>query len=193
MKLIVGLGNPGLAYAHTRHNIGFSVVKALSSKRKAPLKREGGTFSLTARARIDGVRAVLALPLTFMNVSGSAVKVLVKKHKIELSDILVVVDDLDLEAGRLKIRAAGTSGGHKGIASVIDALGTGEFNRLRLGIGRPPRGVESSEYVLAPFSKKEKADIEEAIENAVACCESWAQVGITETMNIFNKRSKDNE
>ena len=193
MKLIVGLGNPGDSYVDSRHNIGFSVIKALSKRHKVVLKRDRGTFSLSGRVTIELHAVILAMPLTFMNLSGSAVKDLLKKHKVSVEDLLVVLDDLDLELGRLRIRAFGSSGGHRGLTSIIEALGTSEFARLRIGVGRPPRHVEASEYVLLPFRRSERAAVTESIDRAVACCEHWTDAGITGTMNIFNKEKKADE
>lgn len=193
MKLIVGLGNPGDAYKDSRHNIGFSIIKAFCQAHKAALKREIGTFSLGARVKIGGHGVIAAMPLTFMNLSGNAVKALLRKHKIDLKDLLIIVDDLDLDLGRLRLRPSGSSGGHRGVASIIESVGANGFARLRVGIGRPPRGLEPSEYVLMPFLKKEKTEIKDAIEKATECCQSWVTEGVEETMNNFNTRSKCNE
>ena len=193
MKLIVGLGNPGDVYSDSRHNIGFRVIKALSSFYKAALKRDSGTYSFTSKVKIGGNSVVLAIPVTFMNLSGSAVKPLLKKYKIGLEDLLVVCDDLDLELGRLKIKPSGSSAGHRGIQSIIDSLASNEFARLRIGIDRPGRGIEASLYVLSRFSRKEKEPVCEIVEKAKECCQSWVIGGIKETMNIFNKRSGSNE
>ncbi|OGX41058.1 MAG: aminoacyl-tRNA hydrolase [Omnitrophica WOR_2 bacterium RIFCSPLOWO2_01_FULL_41_12] len=190
MKLIVGLGNPGRIYIDSRHNIGFSVVRALNKACKIPLKKEQGIFSLSGRAKLNGCPVLLAIPLTFMNLSGKAVAALLKKYKIGLSDLLVVCDDLDLEFGRLKIRPAGSSGGHHGLQSIIDVLESDKFCRLRLGIGRPRPSVDPAQFVLSPFTKKEKIKLKEATENALDCCRIWAMQGISESMNIFNKRSE---
>ena len=191
MKLIVGLGHPGILYAGSRHNIGYSVIKALSKIYKVSPKRDRGTFSLTAKTKIDSQNVILALPLTFMNLSGNAVRDLLKKYKIDLTDLLVVCDDLDLELGRQKLRPGGSSAGQRGLQSIIESLRSNEFNRLRLGIGRPPRGIDPSEYVLMQFSRKEKELAKEMIASAVSCCQSWVTKGTTETMNIFNKRPKE--
>ena len=187
MKLIVGLGNPGDIYAHSRHNIGFLVIKALSNIYKAPLKRERGTFSLSARIKIDNQVVIIAMPLTFMNLSGNAVEALLKKHRIGLENLLMVLDDLDLDLARIKLRPSGSSAGHRGLESIIDSVDSSLFSRLRIGIGRSPRGVEASEYVLLPFSRKEKAQVKQAIEKATECCSAWVTKGVAETMNIFNK------
>lgn len=193
MKLIVGLGNPGRIYINSRHNIGFSVVKALSQAHKIALKKESGIVCLSGKGRIASDNVVLALPLTFMNLSGSAVKGLIKKYKIEPGNLLVVCDDLDLEFGRLKIKAKGSSAGQRGLKSIIGELASEDFCRLRVGIGRPFKEEAGiSEYVLGPFNKKEKGRLGGIIEEAISCCEIWITKGITESMNIFN-RSRKNE
>jgi len=194
MKLIVGLGNPGDFYADSRHNIGFLVVRALSKILKAPLKRDKGTFSLSGRARLAGQSLILAMPLTFMNLSGNAASNLVKKYKIGLDGLLVICDDLDLDFCRLKIRPQGSSAGHRGLNSIIDSLGSDKFARLCIGIGRPPKTVDAAEYVLSPFLKKEKKEIDAAIERAAECVQTWVKYGITKAMNIYNsKENKNNE
>ncbi len=191
MKLIVGLGNPGRIYTDSRHNIGFSVIKALTKIYKFTLKKDNNTFSLSGKSRIGIDNVIFALPLTFMNLSGLAVCALIKKYKIDLENLLVVCDDLDLGFGLIKIRPAGSSGGHRGLESIIDSLGNQEFARLRIGIGRPlHNNADAANFVLSPFTKKEKGEIKEIIELASDCCLTWVTKGITESMNIFNRRSK---
>ncbi len=190
MKLIVGLGNPGSNYTESRHNAGFSVIKALSRNYKIPLKKDN-TFSLSGKGRIKNESIMLALPLTFMNLSGVAVSALIKKYKIDSGDLLVVCDDLDLDFGVIKIRPDGSSGGHRGLSSIIESLGTQEFPRLRIGIGRPSRGnIDAADFVLSPFTKREKTEMKEVVGAACDCCRAWVIDGITESMNIFNRRSK---
>jgi len=200
VKLVIGLGNPGRIYSESRHNIGFSVIKALSKIYKIPLKKDN-TFSLSGKGKIEGENLILALPLTFMNLSGIAVSALIKKYKIDLprpcthgrglDNLLVVCDDLDLDFGVIKIRPSGSSAGHRGLESIIDSLGSQGFSRLRIGIGRPLRhNTDASSFVLSPFTKKEKGKIKEIIELACDCCRVWVMKGITESMNIFNRRSK---
>jgi len=188
VKLIVGLGNPGRNYTESRHNIGFSVVKALSKDYKIPLKKDNA-FSLSGKGKIAPENLVLALPLTFMNLSGMAVSALIKKYKIGLENLLVICDDLDLGFGAIKIRPSGSSAGHRGLGSIVDSLGTQEFARLRIGIGRPLRAdADAADFVLSPFTKKEKREIKGVIEEACGCSRSWATKGIIESMNIFNRR-----
>jgi PTH1 family peptidyl-tRNA hydrolase len=190
MKLIVGLGNPGRAYKDSRHNIGFSVVKALAKIYKVALAKNKATFSLNAKVKIKGENVILAVPLTFMNLSGKAVEALLKKHKINSENLLVVCDDLDLEFGRLKIRPGGSSGGHRGIESVIRSLKTSEFARLRIGIGRGKADLDVSRYVLSPFSNIEKKERDKIIDKTCNCCRVWVSEGILKSMNFFNTRTK---
>jgi len=191
MKLIVGLGNPGEIYINSRHNIGFSVVRALSRFFKISLKKDTGTFSLSGKSKVKNQNIILAMPLTFMNLSGIAVKSLLKKYKIDLDNLLVICDDLDLEYGRIKIRPYGSSGGHRGLESIIKFLNSDKISRLRIGIGRPAPNMDAASFVLSSFTKKEKAQIKNTIEKAAACCQVWALEGITKSMNIFNKRSQN--
>lgn len=190
MKLIVGLGNPGTIYRDSRHNIGFLTVKALAGSSKAAFKRDIGTRSLSAKIKYGKQNIILAMPLTFMNLSGPAVKALLKKYKAGLEDLLVVCDDLDLEFGRLKIKSGGTSAGHRGVQSVIEALAGDSFSRLRVGIGRPGARQEASEYVLSPFTRQEKESLAGIIGQAGQCCKVWLEQGTTEAMNTYNRRSE---
>jgi len=191
VKLIVGLGNPGLFYAGSRHNVGAEVVKLLARNLKSSFKRDSAIFALVSKVKIDQHEVVLILPQTYMNLSGKAVNVCFKKFKVSPQDLLVVCDDLDLELGRIKIRSSGTSGGQRGLASIIESLGTNEFSRLRIGIDRPKNSADAADYVLKGFLRSQKKIVETAKENAVNCCISWAQNGVTETMNTFNIRSRN--
>lgn len=190
MKLIVGLGNPGVIYAGSRHNVGSSVIKALSRTYKITLKNDKGVFALTGKVKIAAETVLLAIPLTFMNLSGAAVSALLKKYKINLNSLLVVCDDLDLEFGRLKIKARGSSGGHRGLESIIDSLGSQEFCRLRIGISKATKNIDVSEYVLSPFRRREKEKVKEIIREAIQCCRAWVEKGIAESMNLFNRRGQ---
>lgn len=191
MKLIIGLGNPGILYKDSRHNIGFTVIRSLAKVYKIVLKKERGVLAITGKGRINGNEVFIAMPLTYMNLSGSAVISLFEKYNKEFEDILVVCDDIDLEFGRLKIRPSGSSAGHRGVQSIIDVLASEEFARLRIGIGRPNEKEETTKYVLSLFNKSEKQALKEVIIRAVDCCEIWVTKGVTESMNVFNKRSQD--
>jgi len=134
---------------------------------------------------------VLALPQTFMNLSGVAVKQLLRKYKISPENLLVVCDDLDLELGRIKIRESGSSGGHRGLKSIIDSLGNKDFSRLRIGIGRPGGKEDAADYVLSSFTKKETETVNSVVNNACDCVNSWVAQGIDRTMNIFNQKERN--
>ena len=189
MKLIVGLGNPGRIYAGSRHNIGFTAIEALAQKNKISFRRDSKTSSLTGKGKIEGQDLALAMPLTFMNLSGKAVRALVHKYSIDLKDLLVVCDDLDLELGRVKIRPCGSSGGHRGLQSITEALKSKEFARLRVGISRPQdKDADISGYVLCGFKPAQKRQIKGALKDAASCCQAWISGGITKSMNIFNRR-----
>lgn len=187
MKLIVGLGNPGLFYRNSRHNIGFSVVKSLVRKSKAAFKKD--ILSLSARAKIGAESAVIAMPLSFMNLSGLAVVKLLEKYGLDHRALLVVCDDLDLEFGRLKLRLKGSSAGHRGVQSVIDCLSSEEFSRLRIGIGRPAAGKDVSKFVLSSFSGQEKRGLKEVLDDAGSACVSWIKEGKEKTMSRYNRKA----
>ena len=193
MKLIVGLGNPGKIYIDSRHNIGFSVIKALAKNYKIPFKKEPNSLSFNGKGRLNGQNAILAMPFTFMNLSGMAVAALLKKYRVDLENLLVVLDDLDLRLGRMKLRPLGSSAGHRGLQSIINSVGSQGFARLRIGIGRPKQDIDLAEYVLSPFMRKEKEQARQIIEDATQCCAMWVIKGITETANIFNQRSRRHE
>jgi PTH1 family peptidyl-tRNA hydrolase len=190
LKLIVGLGNPGRAYAGSRHNIGFLVIDNLAKDYKVRLKRTFCCRWLSARARREGSNVLLAEPFTYMNLSGSAVATLLKKNKIGLANLLVICDDLNLELGRLRIKASGSSGGHRGLESIIDSLGSRQFSRLRIGIGKPDKHIDAAGYVLSPFDRDEKKIVAKAVEEACVCAKAWVREGVDKTMDLFNGAGK---
>ncbi|MFA5362451.1 MAG: aminoacyl-tRNA hydrolase [Candidatus Omnitrophota bacterium] len=191
MKLIVGLGNPGIIYSGTRHNIGYTVVKALARGHKAAFRKEPGIQVLGARCRIQGNEVSLALPLTYMNLSGGAVKAFMEKYAVAPQDVLVICDDLNLEFGRLRIRPSGSAGGHKGIASIINVLKHEDFGRLRVGIGRPAGAKrDAAEFVLSVFDRADKGRLKDALAEACSCAELWAGEGIVACMNGYNTKNK---
>lgn len=185
-KLIVGLGNPGERYQRTRHNVGAEVIRELERRLDVRAVRQGP--ARVARGNIAGHPAVLARPATFMNESGRAVASLVRRNDVaDLADLLLVVDDLDLPLGALRLRATGSAGGHNGMKSVIGALRSQRFPRLRVGIGRPPPGEDPIDYVLTRFAPEERPAIAAIVRAAADAVECWVEEGIAETMNHFNR------
>lgn len=184
MKIIVGLGNPGPSYAKNRHNVGYQCVERLAQRCGATSSRVMFK-ALTTSGQIAGVKVVLARPLTFMNLSGQSVGPLLHWYHADLADLLVICDDLDLPLGKIRLRPHGGSAGHKGMRSVIDALGTQEFARLRVGIGRPAHG-EPQGYVLDDFSLDESIVMQDAYDRATAAVEAFVVEGIAVAMNQFN-------
>lgn len=186
MFLLAGLGNPGIKYALTRHNVGFWIVDALASRAGVKLKKVC-CRSYTARAVLAGKEVVLAKPLTYMNRSGLAVRALLQYFSLQPENLLVIYDDLDLSPGRLRLRSRGGSGGHRGMASVIALLGSENFARLRLGIGRPPGETgDGVDYVLSHFKADEERQIMEAVELAADAVETFLAYGLEAAMNRYN-------
>jgi PTH1 family peptidyl-tRNA hydrolase len=183
-KLIVGLGNPGRKYTHNRHNVGFQCLDRLAQAHGLSFTQRRAKASL-ALGKIADVRVVLAKPLTYMNHSGQAVRPLVNFYKLSLEDILVIHDDLDLPLGTTRLRPEGGSGGHKGMRSIIEALGSQAFPRLRVGIGRPP-GNDAVSYVLSDFTADEQITLESVYERVVAAVELFLREGIETAMNAYN-------
>ena len=185
MKLIVGLGNPGPEYRDTRHNIGFAVVDLLA--RRSGLTFGGGPAdALIARTRQPGEEALLAKPLTFMNLSGGAVAELARYFRVAIPDLIIVADDANLPLGKLRARARGSDGGHHGLRSIIERLGTSEFARLRIGIGRGDQRRDLADHVLARFDADEREEVESAVGRAADAVETFVADGIEKVMNEFN-------
>jgi peptidyl-tRNA hydrolase, PTH1 family len=185
IKMVVGLGNPGEEYAETRHNIGFKVVDALAKKFKASVnqKKFNSHFGM---CEYDDKKLIMVKPLLYMNNSGQAVATAAGFYKVEAADILVILDDMDLECGKVRLRAKGSAGGHKGLIDILSKLGTEEINRLRVGIGRSGFG-DTVNYVLGEPSAEEKKLLEQAIERAKDAAACWLDNGIEKTMNRFNQ------
>lgn len=184
MKLIVGLGNPGRKYDGTRHNVGFAVLEELARRHKLTGRRLRFEGEL-AETTIAEHRVLLLAPQTLMNASGRCVRQAINYYKIPLQDVVVVCDDLNLPFGKLRIRARGSSGGHKGLASLIADLGTEHFSRVRIGIGRREDG-EVSDFVLSRFRREERPVVDEAIAGAADALELWLAEGVDACMNRFN-------
>jgi PTH1 family peptidyl-tRNA hydrolase len=168
VKLVVGLGNPGKEYEKTRHNVGWWVLDEVSKELGISFSREKFN-SLYGETKLNGEKVFFLKPLTYMNRSGESVSRFARFFKIEPKDILVIYDDLDLPLGKVRLRLKGSSGGHRGVQSVIESLGTQEFPRIRVGIGRPERKEEVVDYVLSPFKEEELPLIEEAVKRAASC------------------------
>jgi PTH1 family peptidyl-tRNA hydrolase len=184
--LIAGLGNPGEEYAKTRHNAGYSLAGKLAARWKADWKSERKFNARVARARRNGIRVLLCQPRTFMNASGEAVKAVMSFYRLPPEHLLVAVDDADLPLGEIRLRAGGSSGGHHGLESVEEHLGTRAFARLRLGIGRKDGAREITDYVLDRFDAAEAALMEKVLCRAADQAECWLDDGIEMAMNRFN-------
>jgi PTH1 family peptidyl-tRNA hydrolase len=189
MKLVVGLGNPGSRYDGTRHNVGFAAVDRLAARHGALWQTAPrGVEALIGRWRAADV--VLAKPLTFMNLSGTAIVGLLQFYKIEPLDALVIVDEVQLETGRLRVRPEGSAGGHNGLKSVIASLGTMQFPRLRIGVGRGDNRRDLADHVLARFESDERETIAEAIEKAADAAEVFVAEGPAAAMTKYNRKQE---
>jgi PTH1 family peptidyl-tRNA hydrolase len=184
VKLIVGLGNPGAQYKGTRHNIGFAVIDAIARRASVGFESAPAEAVIAKWRRADGV-ALLAKPLTFMNLSGQAVGETARYFKIDAADLLIVVDEVQLPLGRLRARARGSAGGHNGLKSVIAHLGD-EFPRLRIGVGRGEQQRDLADHVLSRFEKDEAAEVERMTARAADAAEMFITSGIEAVMNAFN-------
>jgi len=188
LRVIVGLGNPGDRYAHTRHNVGARVIERASAQWAIPLQTVGnaraGTGLIGPAER--PVEVALAVPHAWMNQSGPAVAALLARLGGTVQDLVVIHDDLDLPPGRLRLKRSGGAGGHNGVSSVIAAFGTDQFVRLKIGIGRPGLGADPAEYVLEPFAREDLRVIEGAIDRAVAALECLLVEGMDAAMNKFH-------
>ena len=193
MKLIVGLGNPGAKYAGTRHNVGFETLDLLARRHGLEwAAAPKGAEALVANWRMRG--AILAKPLTFMNLSGAAVMPQLQFYKIELDDLLVIVDEVQLETGRLRVRPSGSAGGHNGLKSIIGSLGTQGFPRLRIGVGRGDMRRDLADHVLARFDAEERPVIDDAVARAADATELFIAEGSSGAMNRYNRKDdKTNE
>jgi len=190
VKLIAGLGNPGRTYRETRHNVGFVVADELA-RRHALTFESGPGEALVARARRLGAGALIVKPLTFMNLSGRAVAEVQRYFRIERSDVLVILDETNLPLGRVRARARGSAGGHNGLQSVVESLGTTEVARLRIGVGRGDLRRDLASHVLARFDPEEQPEIERAVQLAADAAELFVTEGIERVMNRFNADGRE--
>lgn len=184
--LIVGLGNPGLRYKHTRHNIGSMALQHWA--KLLDVRLSSRAFSAKGgRARVREQEIILLCPQTYMNESGRSVRACADYYRIEAENILAVHDDIDLDLGRIKIAKNGGSGGHKGVLSMFQHLGTRDFNRVKIGVGRPRYNEPVDEFVLSPFYKDDDEVVEKVIEGAVKACELFVGQGVVSAMNSINR------
>lgn len=190
--LIVGLGNPGREYAETPHNLGFQVVDRLAAAHGIRVTKPDSS-ALAGDGTIEGRPVMLAKPQTFMNLSGTSVRRLMEKHAFSPADLVVIYDDLDLPWGSIRIRPKGSAGGHNGMKSVIAAIGTQEFARVRLGIhpGRPIRDGRDREYVLSPMKREQKQELDELLDTVCRAVESIIVEGVEKSMTRYNRRAQD--
>jgi len=185
VKLIVGLGNPGLKYVNTRHNLGLVVASELARQLDVRLSH----FTMHAewgRGYISNEAFIIARPLTYMNCSGQAVAALSRYFKLTSEQILVIVDDFNLPIGTLRFRSRGSAGGHNGLKSVIEKIGSQSFHRLRIGINQPPPFMEVTDYVLGRFREEEEVVIQATIAKAVSAAKCWLEQGISRAMAGYN-------
>ena len=186
MKLIIGLGNPGAKYKGTRHNIGFITVDEFAYQENLEFNQSlfDATFTQT---HIDGEKVILMKPLTYMNLSGQAVRPLMNYFKIGIEDIVVLYDDMDLPVGKIRLRQKGSAGGHNGIKSIISCLGSDQFNRIKIGVGRPAPGRSVVNHVLANFEKEEQEEILSSVAKSVEALRDWIKGdNFIQTMNRYN-------
>lgn len=185
MKLVVGLGNPTDKYANTRHNVGFDFVDMLIDEYGIvldTLKHKG----IYGKGMIGGVPVMVLKPQTYMNLSGESVSSLANYYKIDVEDIIIIYDDINLDVGRLRIRKKGSAGGHNGIKSIIECLGSSDFPRLRVGIGMKPKEFDLADYVLSRFSNEERELLEKGMKQGMKALELMLMDDIPEAMNRYN-------
>ena len=191
MYIIAGLGNPGVKYEGTRHNVGFSVIDALAEEHNIRVDKKQFK-GLTGRGVIAGQQVLLLKPLTYMNLSGESVRAAFDFYKPETDQVLIIFDDISLETGQLRIRKKGSAGGHNGVKSIIAHLGTTEFPRIKVGVGEPKRG-ELVDFVLGHFHGEDAAVMKEAVKTAACAAEMFLEEGPEAAMNIYNKKKEKKE
>ena len=188
MFLIVGLGNPGKQYENTRHNVGFDAIDVLVDEYRIPSSGKQHK-AMYGKGVIEGQKVILAKPLTYMNLSGEAVRAMVDYYKIDPeTELLVIFDDISLAPGNIRIRKKGSAGGHNGIKSIITHLGTQNFQRIKVGVGEKPKNWDLADYVLGAFSKYDRKLVDEALERTAKAAALIVQGEIDEAMNLYNKK-----
>lgn len=189
MKLIIGLGNPGAEYSSTRHNIGFLVLEKFARANSIKFRINRRFNAFTGEGIIGRERVFLAMPQTFMNLSGNSARPILSWLKIEPGAMFVVMDDMALPFGAIRIRPKGSGGGHKGLNSIIDSISTQEFPRMRIGILGRKNIKDLSGYVLNNFTKAEREALPDILDNAIQACGLWIEKGVNTAMNKFNKNT----
>lgn len=187
MFLIVGLGNPGVEYAATRHNIGFDMITYLSDKYNIAVNSREGK-ALVGKGILAGEKVMLAQPQTYMNLSGESVRALMDYYKIDIEDLLVIYDDISLDVGQIRMRGKGSAGGHNGIKSIIQHTGTQEFARIKIGVGQKPEGGDLVKHVLGRFSREEDGMFRDVFALAEEGLLAWLQEDMKSAMNKVNGR-----
>ena len=188
MFLIVGLGNPGKQYENTRHNVGFDAIDVLVDEYRIPSSGKQHK-AMYGKGVIEGQKVILAKPMTYMNLSGEAVRAMVDYYKIDPeTELLVIFDDISLAPGNIRIRKKGSAGGHNGIKSIITHLGTQNFQRIKVGVGEKPKNWDLADYVLGAFSKDDRKLVDEALERSAKAAALIVQGEIDEAMNLYNKK-----
>jgi PTH1 family peptidyl-tRNA hydrolase len=187
IKIIVGLGNPGEEYLKTRHNVGFRVLDALAGKENVKWKNFSSAAE-TTDINIDGIKVILAKPLKYMNNSGPVVNTLLAYYDILPSQMTVVVDDFSIPLGKIRLKVAGSSGGHNGLSSIIENLDTSDFPRLRLGIGPIPEKMDPKDFVLGKFSSQDKDQLEKVIDKAVETCYNIIHIGLEKAISKIGEK-----
>jgi PTH1 family peptidyl-tRNA hydrolase len=186
VKAVLGLGNPGRKYARTRHNLGFAVVDRIAAEHRISIKTEK-CRSLMGEWQAGSERILLAKPQTYMNLTGAAVAEVLRYFPVTSGDLVVICDDLDLPLGRIRIRARGGAGGHRGLQSILETVGDENFLRVRIGIGRPPAGVEPTDYVLQRFTEEELETVDQSVGRAAEAVDCLLIEGTSRAMEKFNR------
>lgn len=187
MKIIVGLGNPTAQYNGTRHNVGFSVISELAEKYNISMDGKKHK-AIYGKGSIEGEKVILAMPQTYMNLSGESVRELTDYYKVEPEDVIVIYDDINLDVGKLRIRKKGSAGGHNGMKNIIKHLNTEAFPRVRVGVGEKPKHMDLADYVLSRFDKNELDDIREGCTNACRAIAMMIAEDVEAAMNVYNGR-----
>lgn len=187
MYIIIGLGNPTREYQGTRHNIGFDVITRIAEDNNIALDFKKHK-ALCGKGYIEGKKVILAQPQTYMNLSGESVRDLVDFYKVTQQEIIIIYDDISLEVGQLRLRGSGSAGGHNGIKSILNHLGTQEFPRIKVGVGDKPKGWDLADYVLSRFTEDEKPTMQDAIKKSSEAVKSILADGLESAMNIYNRK-----